>query len=88
MDAQPIKKVVRTLKGCVVSNKMDKSAVVKIERQEMHKLYKKFIKRTSKLTIHDANNECAIGDMVTIKESRPLSKTKSWVLVSVDSREK
>lgn len=88
MDAQTTDKVVRSLKGIVVSDKMEKSAVVLIERQEMHKLYKKFIKRSSKLTIHDANNDCKMGDTVTIKESRPLSKTKSWVLVSVDLRAK
>ena len=88
MEAQATNKVVRTLKGSVVSDKMDKSAVVMIERQVMHKLYKKFIKRSTKLTIHDEKNECKIGDTVTIKESRPLSKTKSWVLMSVDLRAK
>ena len=88
MDAQTTKKVERTLKGTVVSDKMNKSAVVLIERQVMHKLYKKFIKRSTKLTIHDADNQCVVGDAVTIKESKPLSKTKSWVLLSVDSRAK
>ena len=67
---------IRTLQGRVVSDKMQKSAVVAIERFVKHPIGK-FIKRTTKLHIHDENNECGIGDVVEIRETRPLSKTKS-----------
>ncbi|WAI12068.1 MAG: 30S ribosomal protein S17 [Buchnera aphidicola (Macrosiphum albifrons)] len=73
----------RTLQGRVISNKMQKSAVVAIERFVKHIIYGKFIKRTTKLHIHDEKNECTIGDLIEIRESRPISKTKSWVLVRV-----
>ncbi|GAB3012209.1 30S ribosomal protein S17 [Bowmanella dokdonensis] len=73
----------RTLQGRVVSNKMDKSIVVAIERRVKHPIYGKFIKRTTKLHAHDENNECNIGDIVTIRECRPLSKTKNFTLVNV-----
>ncbi|QIQ41615.1 MAG: 30S ribosomal protein S17 [Buchnera aphidicola (Aphis urticata)] len=74
---------IRTLQGRVVSNKMNKSAVVSIERFVKHTIYKKFIKKTTKLHIHDEKNECSIGDIIEIRESRPISKTKSWVLVRI-----
>lgn len=74
---------IRTLQGRVVSDKMQKSAVVAIERFVKHPIYGKFIKRTTKLHVHDENNECGIGDVVEIRECRPLSKTKSWTLVRV-----
>lgn len=74
---------IRTLQGRVVSDKMQKSAVVAIERFVKHNIYGKFIKRTTKLHIHDEKNECAIGDLIEIRESRPISKTKSWVLVRI-----
>ena len=73
----------RTLTGKVVSNKMDKSITVLIERQVKHPLYGKFIKRSTKIHAHDEANECKEGDLVTIAECRPLSKTKSFKLVSV-----
>lgn len=73
----------RTLQGRVVSDKMQKSAVVAIERVVKHKLYGKYVKRTTKLHIHDENNECGINDLIEIRECRPLSKTKSWRLVRV-----
>lgn len=73
---------IRTLQGRVVSDKMEKSIVVAIERMVKHPVYGKFIKRTTKLHVHDENNECGIGDVVEIRECRPLSKTKSWTLVS------
>jgi len=73
---------IRSLNGLVVSNKMDKSIVVSIERKVKHPLYGKFIKRTTKLMAHDDKNECKIGDKVSIKECRPLSKNKSWTLVA------
>ncbi|MFT7559928.1 MAG: small subunit ribosomal protein S17 [Flavobacteriales bacterium] len=76
----------RTLKGQVVSDKMDKSIVVMIERREKHPVYGKYVVKSSKLKAHDENNECKTGDVVTIAESRPISKSKSWTLVSVDER--
>ena len=65
---------------------MDKSITVLIDRRVTHPVYGKIIKRSTKIHAHDANNECSIGDEVTIKEVRPISKTKSWSLVSVDER--
>jgi len=76
-------KTVRTLTGKVVSDKMDKSIVVLIERQVQHPLYGKLIRRSTKLHAHDENNTAKAGDVVTIKESRPISKTKAWTLVEV-----
>ncbi|QCI24019.1 30S ribosomal protein S17 [Buchnera aphidicola (Macrosiphoniella sanborni)] len=74
---------IRTLKGRVMSNKMQKSAVVAIERFVKHVVYGKFIKRTTKIHIHDEENECNVGDFIEIRESRPISKKKSWVLVRI-----
>ncbi|MBK8452054.1 MAG: 30S ribosomal protein S17 [Thiofilum sp.] len=74
------------LTGRVVSNKMDKSIVVLLERQVKHPLYGKFIKRSKKYHVHDENNECAIGDTVMFTECRPLSKTKHWTLVKIVER--
>ena len=74
---------VRTLTGKVVSDKMDKSIVVLIERRVQHPLYGKSIRRSTKLHAHDENNTAKTGDVVTIKESRPICKTKSWTLVEV-----
>jgi small subunit ribosomal protein S17 len=79
-------KLVRTLTGQVVSDKMDKSAVVMVERKARHPLYGKYIRRSSKLHVHDANNECRQGDTVTIQQCRPISKTKSWTLLEVVER--
>ena len=76
-------KVLRIQTGSVVSDKMDKSAVVLIERRVKHPVYGKFMKKSTKLHIHDENNECGIGDTVQITECRPISKTKSWKLVKV-----
>lgn len=78
--------LVRTLTGRVVSDKMDKSIVVRIERRVKHPVYGKYVSKSSKLKAHDEKNECKIGDTVTIAESRPLSKTKSWALVTIDER--
>jgi len=72
-----------TLQGRVTSNKMEKSAVVAIERKVKHPMYGKFIKRTTKLHFHDENNECNVGDIVEIHECRPISKTISWNLLRV-----
>ena len=77
------KKVVRTLTGVVVSDKMHKSATVLIEHRVKHLKYEKFVKRSSKLHIHDEDNVCRVGDLVLIKECRPVSKTKSWMLLEV-----
>ena len=74
-------KKTKTLLGRVVSNKMNKSATVVVERQVKHPVNGKYIKRTSKFHIHDENNECQIGQQVLIKQSKPISKTKSWLLV-------
>jgi small subunit ribosomal protein S17 len=73
---------IRTLQGRVVSDKMDKSITVAIERKVKHPLYGKFVKRTTKLHVHDESNQCTTGDFVSIRECRPLSKTKSWTLVN------
>ncbi|AMG30348.1 30S ribosomal protein S17 [Grimontia hollisae] len=74
---------IRTQQGRVVSDKMDKSIVVAIERFVKHPIYGKFVRQTTKLHVHDENNECAEGDTVEIRECRPLSKTKSHTLVRV-----
>ncbi|GAB4359937.1 MAG: 30S ribosomal protein S17 [Gammaproteobacteria bacterium] len=76
-------KVTRTLTGRVISNKMDKSITVLVERRVRHPLYGKYIRRSTKLHAHDANNECGEGDVVSIEQTRPISKTKSWRLVKV-----
>lgn len=73
----------RTLTGKVVSDKMDKTITVKVERQVKHPMYGKFIKRSTKVHAHDEANECRIGDTVTVVECRPLSKSKCWQLVEV-----
>lgn len=76
----------RTVSGVVLSDKMDKTATVMIERKVKHPLYGKYIKRSTKLHVHDENNECGIGDTVSIAECRPMSKTKSWALVEVTNK--
>ncbi|MCO7224990.1 30S ribosomal protein S17 [Pleionea sp. CnH1-48] len=75
--------VKRTLTGKVVSDKMDKTITVLVERQVKHPLYGKFIKRSTKVHAHDESNECRTGDLVTVVESRPLSKSKCWQLVEI-----
>ena len=72
----------RILTGVVTGNKADKTITVKIERKVKHPLYGKVVKRASKVHAHDENNSAAIGDIVSVKECRPISKTKTWVLVS------
>ena len=74
---------IRTLQGRVISDKMDKTVVVAIERQVKHPIYGKFIKRTTKLHVHDENNTAKEGNTVTIRECAPISKNKSWALVDV-----
>jgi len=75
----------RILQGVVVSDKGEKTVVVRVERQVMHPLYKKFIKKSKKYAAHDENNQFKIGDMVSIQECRPISKNKSWVVLSNNS---
>ncbi len=79
---------IRTQQGRVVSDKMDKSIVVAIERFVKHPIYGKYVKRTTKVHAHDESNECGLGDTVVIRECRPLSKTKSWTLVKVIEKAK
>ena len=74
--------------GVVVSDKMDKTIVVKVERHEKHPIYGKFVKKSTKFVAEDANNECGIGDRVRIMETRPLSKTKNWRLVEIIEKAK
>lgn len=74
--------------GIVVSNKMNKSISVMVERKVMHPKYGKFVKRSTKFMAHDENNECGIGDTVRIMETRPLSKNKRWRLVEIIERAK
>ena len=76
----------RTLSGLVVSDRMDKTITVKVERRVKHPVYGKFIRRSTKLHAHDGENECRIGDSVTVVESRPLSKSKTWMLKSIDQK--
>jgi len=80
------KKVQRTITGRVVSDKMDKTVSVAIERLIKHPVYGKYIRRTSKVLAHDAKNECKPGDTVQISEGRPISKNKSWSVVNVIER--
>ena len=68
----------RQLVGTVLSNKMDKTVTVRVERTVIHPIYKKFIRRRTKFAAHDAQNSCSIGDRVLISESRPISKLKRW----------
>ena len=74
---------IRTVQGRVVSNKMDKTITVVVERFVKHPIYGKFIKRSTTLHAHDESNVCNKGDVVTIRECRPLSKSKTWTLVDV-----
>lgn len=76
----------RTATGKVVSNKMDKTITVLVERRVKHPVYGKFITRSSKLHAHDENNECNIGDVVVVVETRPYSKSKTWKLVKVEEQ--
>ena len=76
----------RTVSGVVVSNRMEKSITVRVERRVKHPVYGKFVRKSSKLHAHDEENSCQIGDVVTVVECRPLSKTKTWMLKSIDER--
>jgi small subunit ribosomal protein S17 len=76
----------RLVSGRVISNKCNQTITVLVERREPHPVYGKYIRRSTKVHAHDAKNECNEGDLVTVRESRPYSKTKTWVLVSIDER--
>ena len=75
--------VERVLTGKVVSNSRNKTIAVLVERKVRHPIYKKYIKRSTKIHAHDENNECGLGDVVRVSESKPFSKTKNWALVEV-----
>ena len=76
----------RTASGTVVSNKMDKTITVLVERRVKHPIYGKYIKRSNKIHAHDPENQCQEGDLVTIEETRPISKLKSWKLLRVEEK--
>ena len=76
----------RSLQGVVISDKMDKSVTVQVERKVQHPLYKKYIRRSTKFHAHDEKNECREGDQVVIEQCKPMSKTKNWRLVEVVQR--
>lgn len=79
---------VKTLTGEVVSAGRDKTIAVKVERKAMHPKYKKYITRSTKLHAHDEENSCSVGDIVSIRECRPISKTKSWLLAEIVEKNK
>ena len=81
-----VEKRARTATGKVVSDKMDKTITVLIERRVKHPFYGKFQTRSSKIHAHDANNECKNGDVVTVAETKPISKSKTWTLVKVEEK--
>lgn len=76
----------RTLQGRVVSDKMDKSITVVVERRVKHPIYGKFVRRSTKVHAHDENNECHVGDVVVVEQCRPISKTKKWRFVKLVER--
>lgn len=76
----------RTVTGVVVSDKMNKTITVRVERQVKHPVYGKYMRKTSKVHAHDEDNSCQTGDTVTVVECRPLAKTKTWMLQSIDER--
>ena len=75
----------RILQGVVVSDAMDKTVVVRVERRVMHPVYKKFIRRSKKYSAHDETNSCKVGDSVRIQECAPISKTKSWTVITEEA---
>ncbi len=83
MEKRKVKK-----QGIVVSDKMEKTIVVKVQRQFVHPIYKKVVRKHKKFKAHDENNECNIGDVVMIQESRPISKDKCWVLDKIIEKRK
>ncbi len=84
--AEATQKNPRTVSGVVVSDRMDKTITVRIERRVKHPVYGKFVRKSTKVHAHDEDNSCQIGDTVTVVECRPLSKSKTWRLKSIDER--
>lgn len=82
-DSEPVKRKKKILTGEVASNKMDKTIVVSYHRRKLHPVYKKYITVSKKIKVHDAQNECRIGDIVRVIEARPLSKEKRWRLLEI-----
>lgn len=83
MDSRTKASTRKMLTGKVISNKMDKTIIVAINRFIKHPLYEKYIRKTTKLMVHDEKEECDVGDIVLIKEVRPISKKKSWLMVKI-----
>jgi small subunit ribosomal protein S17 len=79
-------KSLKTLTGSVVSNKMNKTITVLVQRTIKHRLYEKYMRRSSKIMVHDEHNECKEGDIVTITPCRPLSKKKAWKLLKIEEK--
>lgn len=77
------KRLKKTLEGIVISNRMEKSVVVRVERSVRHKLYLKTIRKSTKFMAHDEENKCRVGDRVLIRETRPISKNKCWRVVTI-----
>ena len=75
----------RVMQGIVVSDKMDKTVTVRVERRVIHSLYKKFIRRSKKYSAHDENNACEVGEVVSIRECKPISKNKRWEVLAEDA---
>ncbi len=88
MEENKVRNLRKERIGVVVSNKMDKTIVVAVKRKVKHPIYGKFVNKTTKLYAQDDKNECNIGDLVRIMETRPLSKTKCWRLVEITERAK
>jgi small subunit ribosomal protein S17 len=88
MEAKITRALRKERTGLVTSNKMDKSITVQVERRVKHPIYKKFVKKSTRFSAHDENNECNIGDTVRIMETKPLSKNKCWRLVEIIERAK
>jgi small subunit ribosomal protein S17 len=85
-EAPAVESVKRTATGTVVSNSMDKTITVLVERRVQHPVYGKIVRRSSKIHAHDEENACGVGDTVTVAECRPLSRTKTWMLQSIDEK--
>jgi small subunit ribosomal protein S17 len=85
LKAKPKRRLRKELEGVVISNRMQKSVVVRVERTVRHGLYEKTIRKSSKFMAHDEENKCRVGDRVLIRETRPISKNKCWRVISIIS---
>jgi small subunit ribosomal protein S17 len=88
MEENKVRNLRKERVGVVVSNKMEKTIIVAVKRKVKHPIYGKFVNKTTKLYAHDDNNECNIGDLVRIMETRPLSKSKCWRLIEITEKAK